>query len=74
MKNNGEARQQDLTKAKQSIQSLAQLYPELGGEQWRGQFDELLKLIQAAAGQEANGLREFSAGQPAPSNPDERRG
>jgi hypothetical protein len=33
-------------KAKQSIQSLAQLYPKLGGEQWKPQFDRLLKDIQ----------------------------
>jgi hypothetical protein len=74
MKVSGDERRQDLAKAKQSIQSLAQLYPELGGEQWRGQFDDLLKQIQSAAGQEANGLREFSAREPAASDGQHRRG
>ncbi|MEX2308469.1 MAG: hypothetical protein WD738_12790 [Pirellulales bacterium] len=65
MKQSGAARDQDLAKAKQSIQSLAQLYPDLGGERWRSEFDELLKQIQTAAGEKPDGLREFSAGQSA---------
>jgi tetratricopeptide (TPR) repeat protein len=65
IKRSGARRQQDLAKAKQSIQSVAQLYPDLGGDRWRGEFDTLLKQIQSAAGEQANGLREFSAGQPA---------
>jgi len=64
MKRSGQARQQDLAKAKQSIQSLAQLYPDLGGERWRSEFDALLKQIQAAAGQKPAGLREFSSAPP----------
>lgn len=64
MKRNNDARLRDLAKAKQSIQSLAQLYPDLGGERWRSEFDELLKLIQTAAGQKPTGLREFSAASP----------
>jgi hypothetical protein len=63
MKQSGDYRKQDLAKAKQSIQSLAQLYPELGGERWHGEFDSLLKQIQTAAGEKPAGLREFSAGQ-----------
>lgn len=47
LKGEGAAQQQHLAKAMQSIQSLAQLYPELGGEQWRGDFESLLKEIQA---------------------------
>jgi hypothetical protein len=46
MKSEGAERQQGLTKAKQGIQSLAQLYPDLGGERWKPEFDELLKNIQ----------------------------
>jgi hypothetical protein len=61
MKRNGQARTQDLAKAKQSIQSLAQLYPDLGGERWRGEFDAVLKEIQKAAGEQPVGLRELSA-------------
>ncbi len=48
MKQSGQARQQDLAKAKQSIQSFAQLYPEMGGERWRSQFEALLKQIEEA--------------------------
>jgi tetratricopeptide (TPR) repeat protein len=73
MKQSGAARERDLAKAKQSIQSLAQLYPDLGGERWRGEFDALLKQIQTAGGEKPDGLREFSAGQ-SQVNPNERRG
>jgi hypothetical protein len=48
MKQSGAARQQDLAKAKQSIQSFAQLYPDMGGDRWRGEFQALLKQIDAA--------------------------
>jgi tetratricopeptide (TPR) repeat protein len=50
VKQSGTARQQDLAKAKQSIQSLAQLYPDMGGARWRGEFESLLKQIISAAG------------------------
>lgn len=46
MKQSGDARRQDLVKAKQDIQTIAQLYPDLGGERWKGQYDELLKNIK----------------------------
>jgi tetratricopeptide (TPR) repeat protein len=49
MKSSGAARAENLSKARQSIQSLAQLSPDLGGETWRGQFQELLKQIQTAS-------------------------
>jgi tetratricopeptide (TPR) repeat protein len=48
MKSSGTTRAENLTKAQQSIQSLARLYPDLGGEAWRGQFQALLKQIQSA--------------------------
>jgi tetratricopeptide (TPR) repeat protein len=48
MKKDGAARKQDLAKARQSIQSFAQLYPEMGGERWRGEFQALLKEIEKA--------------------------
>jgi hypothetical protein len=63
MKRSGPQRQQDLAKAKQGIQSLAQLYPELGSQRWRSEFDTILKQIQNAAGERPAGLREFSTGQ-----------
>ena len=66
MKASGADRERDLAKAAQSIQSLAQHpnYSELGGEKWRRQFDNLLKQIQTAAGQNATGLGEYSAARP----------
>jgi hypothetical protein len=62
MKQSGNARAQNLAKAKQSIQSLTQLYPDLGGERWRAEFDALLKQIQTSSDQKPVGLREFSNG------------
>ena len=50
MKQTGDARRQNLTKAKQSIQSLAQLYPDLGGDRWKPEFDQLMKDIQREEG------------------------
>ncbi|HEX4414042.1 MAG TPA: hypothetical protein VH107_10475, partial [Lacipirellulaceae bacterium] len=47
MKQVGDARRQELTKAKQTIQSVAQLYPDLGGDKWKPQFDQLLKDIES---------------------------
>jgi tetratricopeptide (TPR) repeat protein len=54
IKQSGDERQQDLARARQSIQSLAQLYPKLGGEQWKPQFDRLTRDIQR---EEAKNLR-----------------
>jgi tetratricopeptide (TPR) repeat protein len=46
MKMDGDARRQELSRAEHDIQSIAILYPELGGEKWKPQFDELLKSIK----------------------------
>jgi hypothetical protein len=48
MKSANDARQQYLAKAKQSIVSLQQLYPDLGGERWNEEFQTLLAQIQKA--------------------------
>jgi hypothetical protein len=40
---------------------MLQLYPTLGGDHWRGEFDALAKQIQVAAGQKPMGLQEFKA-------------
>jgi len=64
MKRQGDERKADLAKAKQSIQSLAQVYPELGGDRWKAEFDTLLKEIQVASGQKATGLGEFTRSAP----------
>lgn len=71
LKQPGNERKANLAKAKQGIQSLAQLYPDLGGEKWRGEFDSLMKQIQAAAGEKPAGLGEFKSSQ---SSAADRRG
>ncbi len=48
MKTIGEPRQQELAKAKEGIQSLAQVYPKLGGDRWKPLFDQLTKEIERA--------------------------
>jgi hypothetical protein len=61
MKSTGAVRQNGLAKAKQSIHSVLQLYPKMGGEHWRSEFDTLLKDIQKASGEEPVGLTERRA-------------
>jgi tetratricopeptide (TPR) repeat protein len=63
MKQNGVNRQEDLAKAKQSVRSMMQLYPNLGGDRWRSEFEALLKEIQTAAGKQPVGLQEFATTQ-----------
>jgi hypothetical protein len=46
MKKEGNARRDDLSNAKQGIQSLARIYPDYGGERWKPQFESLLRDIQ----------------------------
>lgn len=60
MKSKGPERQQNLAKAKQSIQSMLQLYPKLGGDPWKAEFDALMKDIQKAGDERAIGLQEFA--------------
>jgi hypothetical protein len=52
-------RKEALSQAKLSIQSVARLYPELGGPKWRQMFDALMKEIQAAEGEKSVGLGEI---------------
>jgi hypothetical protein len=63
MKQSGDAQKQGLAKAKQGIQSLAQIYPDLGGEKWRSEFDEIMKQIQRAAGEKPVGLSGLKSSQ-----------
>jgi hypothetical protein len=56
-------RAKNLGTAKQSIRSMLQLYPELGGPRWHAEYEKLLKLIQKAAGETPSGLQEFVADQ-----------
>jgi hypothetical protein len=60
-KASGDAKKQQLDVAKQSIRSMLPLYPDLGGEEWHGKFDDLAKQIQRAAGDDPIGLKEFAA-------------
>lgn len=46
MKKDGDARRDDLSNAKQGIQSLARIYPDFGGAKWKPLFEGLLKDIQ----------------------------
>ena len=55
------ARQTLYATAKQSIRSMLQLYPALGGERWREEFESLLKQIQKASGETPKGLAEFAS-------------
>jgi tetratricopeptide (TPR) repeat protein len=50
MKKEGNARRDDLTNAKQGIESLSRVYPDYGGEKFKPQFEELLKDIQREEG------------------------
>jgi cellulose synthase operon protein C len=52
MKKLGDARREDLTKAKDNIQTLSLSYPDMGGEKWKPQFEQLKKLIEAAMKEE----------------------
>lgn len=60
-KTQGSEQQKNFTTAKQSIRSMLQLYPELGGDRWRQEYENLLKQIQKASGETPNGLAEFAA-------------
>lgn len=60
-KSQGAERDKHFTTAKQSIRSMLQLYPELGGERWREAYEDLLKQIQKASGETPKGLAEFAA-------------
>lgn len=54
LKQSDDQRLQGLTKARQSVQSLAQVYPQLGGEQWKPQFEQLLKDIEREEAKASN--------------------
>jgi tetratricopeptide (TPR) repeat protein len=60
----------DVTKylkmAKSDIEMTHRLYPELGGDEWRRKYDNLLKEIQRALGEPPLGLAEFAKAAAAP--------
>ncbi|MGD9635834.1 MAG: hypothetical protein AB7G28_21465 [Pirellulales bacterium] len=59
-KSEGAEREKNFTTAKQSIRSMLQLYPDLGGDRWREAYENLLKQIQKASGESPKGLAEFA--------------
>lgn len=65
MKQTGAAKKKDIAVAEQSVRSTFQLYPDLGGDRWRAEFDALLKQIQSAAGEKPLGLKAIAAPTPA---------
>ncbi|MEZ6133588.1 MAG: hypothetical protein R3C53_01630 [Pirellulaceae bacterium] len=53
---NAEQRTDEIRRAEKDITSTAALYPELGGEAKKKEFDALLRIIQKELGQPATGL------------------
>lgn len=53
----GAQRTQSLEQAELDITRTRQLYPEMGGDEWYDQYDDLLKKIQKALGKDAVGLK-----------------
>jgi hypothetical protein len=58
------AKKEQLQKAKSDIALTAGLYPELGGEEKKRQFDNLLKNIQKALGDRTDGLKALQSPPP----------
>jgi hypothetical protein len=56
---------EQLKRAKSDIALTAGLYPELGGEERKRQFDNLLRTIQKELGERTGGLRELQVAPPA---------
>ncbi len=53
----GAEKSKNLQQAELDITRTRQLYPEMGGNEWYGKYDELLKKIQKSLGKEAVGLK-----------------
>lgn len=49
LKSEGAAREQHFATAMQNIRSMEQLYPDMGGERWKQEFDQLRSQIQKSA-------------------------
>ena len=52
-KTEGADREKNFATAKQSIRSMLQLYPELGGERWRGEFESAAETDSKGGGRDA---------------------
>ncbi|NUQ63281.1 MAG: hypothetical protein HUU20_12450 [Pirellulales bacterium] len=53
----GAAKTETLKLAELDVTRVQQLYPDMGGDEWYGKYDELLKKIQKALGKQADGLK-----------------
>lgn len=56
MRLSGGEKDKMLSAAKQDISITSKLYPDLGDEQWKPKYDNLLKKIQNGLGEPAVGL------------------
>jgi hypothetical protein len=56
MKQKGDARNDELTKAMQSLRSFSLLYPDLGGTRWKPEFEQLRKVIESEQNPEKKDL------------------
>jgi hypothetical protein len=54
-------KKEQLLRAKSDISLTAGLYPNMGGESWKSQYDNLLKNVQKALGERAVGLVAFQS-------------
>ncbi|MDZ7617159.1 MAG: tetratricopeptide repeat protein [Patescibacteria group bacterium] len=52
----GEERTEQLNRAKDDIVIIGRLYPDMGGDSWRGKYNELFKRIQKVLGESPTGL------------------
>ena len=50
------AKKKQMEMARRDIAITAGFYPDLGGDTWRNQYDNLLKNVQKALGEKPNGL------------------
>lgn len=62
----GERRKKALQMAEQDILIVYRLMPELGGPEWFGKYNDLLKRIQQSQGKPATGLPKTQASSPIP--------
>ncbi len=70
----GTERKETLQRAKEDILIIQRLYPDLGGDAWRGKYNELYKRIQKLVGESPTGLPDFDKPSVASPSPPEKTG
>jgi hypothetical protein len=60
-KDDAAQKKEQLIRAKSDISLTAGLYPDMGGETWRTQYDNLLKNVQRELGERPIGLAAFAS-------------